>query len=92
MAKLFRNTNKQPSTPKPKREEKVVYHCEDCAHATPDMKFENLSLDGKPTLLSCPFDRWKKLFKEPACRENFKPKGTEEPDNVSLSNDLKLKG
>lgn len=59
---------------KKKQDNKPIFHCEDCAHATPDMKFENLSLEGNPTLLICPFDKWKKLFKEPACEEHFKHK------------------
>lgn len=78
MAKLYLNKAKQPKQKKEK-EVKSILHCEDCAHATPDMKFENLSLEGKPTLLICPFDKWKKLFKEPACEENFKPKAKPEP-------------
>ena len=73
MAKLYLNKTKQPKQKKEKVV-KPILHCEDCAHATPDMKFENLSLEGKPTLLICPFDKWKKLFKEPACKSNFKPK------------------
>lgn len=90
MARLFRN--KQPAQPKVKKEKQVapVLHCEDCAHATPDMKFENLSLEGKPTLLICPFDKWKKLFKEPACKRNFKPKGEPEPEPKSEQQELIL--
>lgn len=85
MARLFRNTSKQPTPKKAKKEVAQVPHCEDCAHATPDMKFENLSLEGKPTLLICPFDKWKKLFKEPACKENFKPKYEPEPEDNTLT-------
>ena len=97
MARLFRNKSSQ-SSQKVKKEKQVVpvLHCEDCAHATPDMKFENLSLDGKPTLLICPFDKWKKLFKEPAC-DKFKPISEPEPeepvmqeislDNIKLNDD-----
>lgn len=86
MARLFKNTSK-PSQPKKVKEAKQIFHCEDCAHATPDMKFENLSLKGEPTLLICPFDKWKKLFKEPACKDNFKPKNEPEPEKNELSLD-----
>lgn len=87
MARLFRNTSKQPAPKKAKKEVAQVPHCEDCAHATPDMKFENLSLEGKPTLLICPFDKWKKLFKEPACKSNFKPKAEPTPQVVEAPKD-----
>jgi hypothetical protein len=49
------------------------YYCRDCMYGVPDMKFENLSLEGKPTLLKCPYNEWKKLFNEPACKK-FKHK------------------
>ena len=66
-----------------KKQEKVVekkrYYCKDCKFGEPDMKFENLSLDGKPTLLKCPYSEWKKLFNEFAC-SNFKHK----PMNIDL--------
>ena len=58
---------------KKKQDDKPVFHCEDCAHATFDTKFENLSVNGEPTLLVCPFSQWRKLFKEIAC-DNFKHK------------------
>ena len=90
MAKLFKNKSKQPSQPKKEKEVKSILHCEDCAHATPDMKFENLSLTGEPTLLICPFSQWKKLFKEPACKENFKPKYEPEPEPVLSLDNVKL--
>lgn len=45
-----------------KKNEKVIRFCRDCVHSTPDMKFENLSLDGKPTLLSCPHRQWRMVI------------------------------
>lgn len=47
-----------------KKKEKtvIVRHCRDCVHSTPDMKFENLSLKGEPTLLSCPFKEWRMVI------------------------------
>lgn len=45
-----------------KKNETVIRYCRDCALSTPDMKFENLSLDGKPTLLSCPERKWKMVI------------------------------
>lgn len=58
-----------------KKQKEVIpqHYCEECYYAKPDYKFENLSIEGKPTLLICPFDKWKKLFKEKACK-NFKQK------------------
>lgn len=51
-------------------EETVVRYCRDCVHSTPDMKFENLSLSGEPTLLSCPFQQWKLVITTTAvCKE-----------------------
>lgn len=43
--------------------------CGTCAYATPDRKFENLSLNGEPTLVSCPFRRWKQNVGQIACIE-----------------------
>lgn len=45
-----------------KKNETVIRYCRDCALSKPDMKFENLSLDGQPTLLSCPERRWKMVI------------------------------
>lgn len=48
---------------KPKQQQKkVIRYCNDCIHSTPDMKFENLSVDGKPTLLSCPYQEWRMII------------------------------
>ena len=53
----------------PKQNEFV--YCRDCKHSTPDMKFENLSVDGKPTLLICDLQKWpKKVITEKGCK-NF---------------------
>ena len=51
-------------------EEKQSVFCKDCAFATPDLKFENLSLSGKPTLLYCerhPFP--KRLINQEGCND-----------------------
>ena len=49
-------------------EEKHV--CSECGKAVFDYKFENLSLAGKPTLLSCPNSgKWKRVVNEPACAD-----------------------
>ncbi len=45
-----------------KNEKNIVRYCRDCALSKPDMKFENLSLDGKPTLLSCPHQEWRMVI------------------------------
>jgi hypothetical protein len=45
-----------------KKNEKVIRFCRNCVHSTPDMRFENLSLDGKPTLLSCPERKWRMVI------------------------------
>ena len=41
--------------------------CINCKHATPDMKFENLDLDGNPTLVRCPFEPFARIRSEVAC-------------------------
>lgn len=41
--------------------------CWNCSHATPDMKFENFDLDGNPTLVRCPFEKYARIRTEPAC-------------------------
>lgn len=57
-----------------KKIEKPKVYCRDCIHATEDRKFENLSLDGKATLLICDIIKWpKRLITEVGC-ENFKHK------------------
>lgn len=61
---------------KPKRQivDKPVVFCRDCEYATPDMKFESLSLAGKPTLLKCTINtERKRLITEKGCN-NFKRK------------------
>ena len=47
--------------------------CDECRHGRYDTKFENLSVDGKPTLIICPFQTWKRNLKERACGF-FEPK------------------
>lgn len=57
------------------QESTVIHHCGECALAVFDYKFENLSLEGKPTLVSCPYSgKYKKVVSEVAC-VNFKEKG-----------------
>jgi len=41
--------------------------CGECANGTPDYKFENLSLDGKPTLVSCPYKPYKQVVTQKSC-------------------------
>lgn len=41
--------------------------CINCAFATPDTKFENLDLDGNPTLVRCPHFRYARVRTEDAC-------------------------
>lgn len=50
----------------------IVHYCKDCKHATEDWKFENLSLDGRPTLLICDIIGWpKRLINERACKDYY---------------------
>lgn len=52
----------------------VRLSCKDCQYATLDMKEENLSIEGHPTLVSCALKPWPKhIISELAC-ENFKPR------------------
>ena len=43
--------------------------CGMCVHATPDYKFENLSINGEPTLVSCPFRMYKQNINQRGCVE-----------------------
>lgn len=52
----------------------VVRYCRDCAYAVEDTKFENLSLEGKPTPLACPFKEWKIIINTTETCENYKLK------------------
>lgn len=47
--------------------------CGECAHGTLDWKFDNLSLDGKPTLVKCPYKPYKQVVSEKSCNL-FRPK------------------
>lgn len=53
----------------------VVRRCRDCALSTPDMRFENLSLEGEPTLLSCPHRRWKMVICTTDVCEHYTERG-----------------
>lgn len=55
------------------KQQTTLHYCGECGHGTPDMKFENLSVDGKPTLVSCPFQPYKMVVCERAC-DHFKLK------------------
>lgn len=57
-----------------KQTQTVVRYCRDCAYAVEDTKFENLSLEGKPTLLACPFKEWKIIINTTETCENYKLK------------------
>lgn len=37
----------------------TLHTCDDCAHGTFDMQQKNLSITGKPTLIICPFQKYK---------------------------------
>lgn len=55
-------------------EEKPIVLCRDCSFAIEDWKFENLSVDGKPTLLKCSIHtERKRIINEQGCRD-FKMK------------------
>lgn len=59
---------------KTKSSAKPDAYCRDCAFATEDWKFENLSLEGKPTLLKCSVHtERKRIVSEKGCN-NFKAK------------------
>ena len=50
------------------------YTCGECGHGTPDTKHINISFyDHKPIVVSCPFQQYKQVVTEYACK-NFKPK------------------
>lgn len=60
---------------KKQQEPNIIHHCGECALGIADTKHENLSLEGKPTLVSCPQSGvFKKVVSEVACN-NFKDKG-----------------
>ena len=45
-----------------KKKETVIRYCRDCVLSKPDMRFENLTLKGEPTLLSCPYQEWRMVI------------------------------
>ena len=47
--------------------------CSECARATFDYQQKNLSIDGEPTLLSCPHHKYKLVVDSMACSE-FQPR------------------
>ena len=50
-------------------------YCRDCAHCEPYLRFETLSVHGRqPTMGICPYNEYKVLLSEAACKEHFKPK------------------
>ena len=63
-----------------KNEQKELHYCGECALAEADWQFANLSVDGKPTLVSCLFSgKFKKVVSEKAC-ENFAPRQAEKTE------------
>ena len=73
-----------------KKNEKVIRFCRDCVLSTPDMKFENLSLDGKPTLLSCPHRQWRMVVCTTDVCEHYddgvRPEAAVEASEPSVTN------
>lgn len=59
---------------KKKKADEPVRYCRDCEHSVPDMKFENLSVDGEPTLLSCPYKEWRMVINTTETCDNYKHK------------------
>lgn len=51
------------------KKQPILGTCSECAHGTPDRQFKNLSLTGKPTLVSCPFTTYKHVVSETACEK-----------------------
>lgn len=49
-----------------KKPEQPRRTCGECEHGKPDYKFENLSLEGKPTLVRCPFSFYAHTMNEKA--------------------------
>ena len=59
---------------KQRRVNEQKHVCGDCLHGVADMKFENLSVKGEPTLVACPFQIGRKrVVSEMACGF-FEPK------------------
>ena len=50
-----------------------IHYCGECGHGVYDLKFANLDLEGKPTLVACPFFTFKHVRSERACA-HFTPK------------------
>lgn len=71
-----------------KKNETVVRYCRDCALSKPDMKFENLSLDGKPTLLSCPHQEWRMVITTTEVCSHYTEKKPVMEDNFVTENKL----
>lgn len=62
---------------KKQQQETIIRYCRDCVHSTPDMKFANLSLEGKPTLLSCPYKEWRIIINTTEVCDKYKEKEPE---------------
>jgi hypothetical protein len=52
------------------QETKQIRICDDCAHGEWDMKFPNLDVWQKPTLLHCPYQKYAVIRGSQAC-EHF---------------------
>lgn len=53
-----------------------IHYCHECANVTIVTRFNTLSIQGKPTLGTCPY--WKEskcvLLSQRACKEHFEPR------------------
>lgn len=43
--------------------------CGDCANGEPYTDYRTLSLSGKPTMIVCPHNKWKRLYNDKACEK-----------------------
>lgn len=51
-----------------KKEDKKQHFCRECAHAT---DYHSMSIEGKPILAKCPYQKWSVLLNWDSC-EHFK--------------------
>lgn len=58
-----------------KKRECVIDRCDDCRWGTYDDKFENMSLNGKPTLIICKYNKYKIVVGSIACEKFSKRNG-----------------
>lgn len=60
------------------QESRVIHVCDDCANGEWDMKFPNLDVWRKPTLLRCPYRQFAIIRGSQAC-EHFVHKEQKKP-------------